>query len=128
VAPMRWSAMVKALVLVYFGIGVAGLLVGFLLRDQAHLVNSSVWIRNGFVLLSAGFLYLSVVRAQKGSRRALIRVRVLSLAIPLIVVVLVALPDGFPAWMKVQQVVAGLSVAGVAVLVNWPPARMLAPR
>jgi hypothetical protein len=128
VAPMRWWAMVKALVLVYFGIGVAGLLVGFLLRDQAHLVNSSVWIRNGFVLLSAGFLYLSVVRAQKGSRRALIRVRVLSLAIPLIVVVLVALPDGFPAWMKVQQVVAGLSVAGVAVLVNWPPARMLAPR
>jgi hypothetical protein len=128
VAPMLRSGAVKALVLGYFGIGLAGLFIGFLLRDQSHLVNSTVWIRNGFVLLSAGFLYLSVVRAQKGSRRALIRVRVLSIAIPLIIVVLVALPDGFPAWMKVQQVVAGLSVAGIAVLVNWPPARMLAPR
>lgn len=127
-APMRWPGMVKALVAGYFAIGLAGLLVGLLLRDQPHLVNSSVWIRDGFLLLSAGLMYLFVVRAQQGSRRALLRVRVLSLLIPIIIVVLVVLPDGFPVWMKVQQVLAGLSVAGVAVLVNWPPARLLAPR
>lgn len=127
-APLRWSRMVKALVLGYFGIGLAGLVAGLLLKDQAQLVNSSVWIRNGFVLLSAGLMYLFVLRAEQGNRRALIRVRVLSVGIPLIVVVLVVLPDGFPDWMKVQQVLAGLSVAGVAVLVNWPRARLLASR
>jgi hypothetical protein len=121
---MRWPGLIKSLVAGYFVVGLAGLIVGVLLRDQPQLVNSGVWIRNGFVLLSAALMYLFVLRAQQGNRRALIRVRVLSVIIPLIVVVLVVLPDGFPVWMKVQQVLAGLSVAGVAVLVNWRPARV----
>lgn len=125
---MRWSRIVKSLVAGYFALGLAGLLVGLVLTEQHHAVNSAVWIRSGAMLFSAGLLYRFLVLAEQGKRRELLRVRIVSVLIPLVVVGLVVMPDGYPVWMKVQQVLAGLSVAGIAVLVNWPRPKLVAAR
>lgn len=125
---MRWSRIVKSLVAGYFALGLAGLLVGLVLTEQHHAVNSAVWIRSGAMLFSAGLLYRFLVLAEQGKRSSLLRVRIVSVLIPLVVVGLVVMPDGFPVWMKVQQVLAGLSVAGIAVLVNWPRPKLVAAR
>ena len=115
------SRSVNALIGCYLGSGVVGLLLAFLLRDHPDLVNPSVWIRNGAIVLSAGILYLVARRAFEGSRAAAVRLRVISIVIPVVVVALIALPDGFPLWMKIQQAAAGLSVALIALLVNVRP-------
>lgn len=115
------SKAVDALIACYLGSGVVGLVIAFLFRGDAQVVNSSVWIRNSAIVVSAGILYLVARRAFEGSRAAWIRLRVISIVIPLVVVVLVVLPDGFPVWMKIQQVAAGISVALIAVLANLGP-------
>lgn len=112
---------VNALICCYLGSGVLGLLIAFLFRNHPDLVNPSVWIRNGAILVSAGVLYLVARRAFEGSRAATLRLRVISIVIPVVVVALIALPDGFPLWMKIQQGVAGLAVALIALRVNVRP-------
>lgn len=115
------SKAVNALIACYLGSGVAGLVIAFLFRGDAQIVNSSVWIRNSAIAVSAVILYLVARRAFEGSRAAWVRLRVISIVIPLVVVALVVLPDGFPVWMKIQQVAAGVSVALIAVLANLGP-------
>ncbi|MGH7918878.1 MAG: hypothetical protein ACREQM_02905 [Candidatus Dormibacteraceae bacterium] len=114
----------RALTAGYFGLGVVGLAIAFLFRDHAQLVNSAVWIRNGAMIASAGLLYLFVERAARGQRRAFLRVRIVSILVPLIIVALVVLPDPFPVWMKVQQALCALDVGGIAILANRPSVRL----
>jgi hypothetical protein len=41
------------------------------------------------------------------------------------IIVIVAIPGAFPVWLRVEQAVCGLLLAGVVLLVNRAPVRAL---
>jgi hypothetical protein len=108
---------IKVLLACYVGLGLVGLGATVLLRGDPHLVNTAVWVRCAIVAVTSSLLYLMAELASRGSRSAFIRLRIASIAVPLAIVVLVALPDPFPVWVKVQQTLCAVVVAGAAVLV-----------
>jgi hypothetical protein len=107
---------IKVLVACYVGLGLVGLGATFLLRDDPQLVNTAVWVRGTIVVATSTLMYLLAELASRGSRMAFVRLRIASIVVPLAIAVLVALPDPFPAWMKVQQALCAALVAVVAVL------------
>ncbi len=109
---------VRALVACYVGLGVLGFGAAVLLRDHPQLVNTAVWVRSSIVLATGALTYVFAGRASRGDRSAFRRLRVVSIVVPLAIVVIIALPDPFPVWMKVQQGLCGIALAVVAVLVN----------
>ena len=109
---------VKALVACYVGLGVLGFGAAVLLRDHPQLVNTAVWVRSSIVLATGTLTYVFAERASRGDRSAFRRLRAVSILVPLAIVVIIALPDPFPVWMKVQQGLCGIAMAVVAVLVN----------
>jgi len=114
---------IRGLVACYFGLGLLGLGATLLLHDHPQLVNTAVWVRGSIVLATSGLMYLHAETASRGSKAAFNRLRIASIIVPLAIAVLIALPDPFPVWMKVQQGLCALVVAGVAVLVNRRPQR-----
>jgi hypothetical protein len=109
---------VKMLVGAYLAVAVLTLVAIVLLRDDKAAVNDAVWVRGTIVVLSAALMVAFTVRAERGSRGAYRRVRVLSAVMVVAIAVIVALPGTFPVWMKIDQVVCGLVLLGVTVLVN----------
>jgi hypothetical protein len=109
---------IKLLLACYLGLALLGLATTFVLRDHAELVNTAVWVRGSIVLATSALMYRFGVMAARGSRVAFRRLAVASIIVPLAIVVLIALPDPFPLWMKVQQGMCAVVVATVAVLVN----------
>jgi hypothetical protein len=109
---------VKALVATYLGISVATLVAVVVLRDDATMVNSAVWTRTIIVLASALFTLSCVVRAARGSRKAFLRLRLVSGVMTIAIAVIISLPGTFPAWLKIEQGVCGLLLLAVVALVN----------
>jgi O-antigen/teichoic acid export membrane protein len=89
-----------------------------LLRHHPGAVDDAVWTRGTIVAASAVLTYVLAVRAAKGSRRAYLRLRIVTALMTVAVVVIIALPGTFPLWMKLEQAVCGLLLIGVIVLVN----------
>ena len=76
--------------------------------------NGAVWVRGVVITVLAALLILLARRAFQGSRGAFRRMRIMSIAAPIAIVVIVALPhDGFPMWMKAEQAVVGLLFVAV---------------
>jgi hypothetical protein len=109
---------VKLLAGGYLGISVLTLAAIVLLRDDTALVDDAVWIRGTIVAASSLLTFVFAVRANRGSRRAHLRIRIISAVMLLAIVVIVALPGTFPLWLKIEQSVCGLVLLGIAVLVN----------
>jgi hypothetical protein len=81
--------------------------------------NTNVWVRGGIVTAIAAILIVLARRAYAGSRAAYVRMRLMTAIAPVAVAVIVALPhDGFPGWMKAEQVLVGLLLAAAAVMLN----------
>jgi hypothetical protein len=70
-------------------------------------------------------LLLFAARAAAGSRGAYRRLRIISVVTVVAIAVIVAVPGPFPGWLKIEQGVCGLIMAGVAVLANRPGLRAL---
>jgi hypothetical protein len=78
--------------------------------------GEAVWVRGIIVTVIAAVLILLAKRAFEGSRGAFRRMRIMSVVAPIAIVVIVALPhDGFPIWMKAEQVVVGALFVAVLV-------------
>lgn len=88
------------------------------LRDDSALVDDAVWVRSCAVLLSALVTFVCARRAARGSRPAFRRLRILSTAMTVAIVVILAVPGSFPLWMKLDQAACGLLLAGVVLAVN----------
>jgi hypothetical protein len=116
---------VKLLVGGYLGISTVALLVIVVLRPHPAEVNSAVWSHGIAVAASALVACAIAVRAANGSRRAYRRLRITSVVVVAAIAVIIALPGGFPMWMKAEQGVAGLFMIGVAVLLNGRQLRSL---
>lgn len=109
---------VKALVGTYLGVSAATIVAVVLLRDNTAMVNAAVWIRSTIVLASALLTLSFVIRAARGSRRAFLRLRIVSAVMVLAIATIIALPGTFPVWLKIEQGVCGLILLGVVALVN----------
>ncbi|HEY4019617.1 MAG TPA: hypothetical protein VGM75_13065 [Pseudonocardiaceae bacterium] len=109
---------VKALVGTYLGVSVANVIAIVLLRNNVTMVNDAVWVRSIIVLASALLTLSFVVRAARGSRRAFLRLRLVSAVMTVAIAVIIALPGTFPTWLKIEQGVCGLLLLGVVALVN----------
>ncbi|GLZ77843.1 hypothetical protein Afil01_26500 [Actinorhabdospora filicis] len=121
--------LVRHVYLAVFAVSVAALVLAFLLRDRPDLVNAVVWIRGGAVAIAAPVLVLVARAAARGSRAAFVRLRWISTAVPIGVVIIVAVPnDGYPLWMKVEQGVVGAIVLVAAVALNRSRVRALFPK
>jgi hypothetical protein len=109
---------VKALVGTYLGVSAATIVAVVLLRNDAAMVNAAVWIRSTIVLASALLTLSFVIRAARGSRRAFLRLRIVSAVMVIAIATIIALPGTFPTWLKIEQGVCGLLLLGVVALVN----------
>ncbi|MFC4116819.1 hypothetical protein [Nonomuraea zeae] len=100
-------------------LAVATLVAAALLRDRPDLVNWVVWVRGGAVALASLWLLSLVRQAGRGRRSAYVRIRVISALAPIGALAILVAPDsGYPMWMKADQGVIGLLLAGVAVVAN----------
>jgi hypothetical protein len=59
-----------------------------------------------------------VTGTARGRRRAYLRLRIASALMVVSIAALVALPGLLPAWMRIEQSVCGLLLAGVVVIAN----------
>ena len=109
---------VQLLVAGYLAISVLTLAAVIALRHHATLVNDAVWVRGTIVVASALLTVLFARSAARGSRRGFLRLRIVSAAMLVAIVVIIALPGTFPLWMKGEQAICGLLLLGVALLVN----------
>ena len=89
-----------------------------LMRDDAAQVNSAVWTRGIIVVVTAALMLLFATRAAQGSRGAYRRLRIVSIVTVVAIAAIIASPGTFPVWLKVEQGLCGLIMAGVAVLAN----------
>ncbi|WP_405778569.1 hypothetical protein [Streptomyces sp. NBC_00859] len=103
---------IKLLVGAYLGLSVLTLAAVVLLRNDHAAVNAAVWIRGSIVAVSSLLLYAFATRAARGSRGAWRRLTVISSVMVAVIVVIIAVPGGFPVWMKIEQGVCGLLLIG----------------
>jgi hypothetical protein len=118
-------SLAKALLIGYLAVSMLTLAAIVLLRNDASVVNPAVWIRGSVVAASSLLTLALAVRAARGSRRAYLRLRLITAIMPVAIVVIIALPGTFPVWMKVEQAVCGLLLLGVVAIVNGRPVRTL---
>lgn len=70
------------------------------------------------VLVSAILTYRFTARALSGSRRALLRLRIVTVVVPVAIAVVIAIPGDFPLWMKLEQGVGFVLLVVVAALLR----------
>jgi hypothetical protein len=70
------------------------------------------------VLISALVTARFTARALRGDRRALLRLRIVTIVVPVAIAVVIAIPGNFPLWMKLEQAVGLVLLAAVAVLLR----------
>jgi hypothetical protein len=109
---------VKLLVGAYLAISVATLAAIFVERDDSGVVNSAVWTRGTIVVASALLMMTFTVWAARGSRRAYLRLRIVSAVMVVAIAVIISLPGLFPVWMRIEQGVCGVVLIGVVAVVN----------
>ncbi|MFD7586402.1 hypothetical protein ACFV84_13395 [Kitasatospora sp. NPDC059811] len=119
---------IRRLVFAYLGLSVVTLAAAYALRDHPDLVNPAVWIRGSLVVASAVVTSLFTTRAARGSRAAYRRLRIISAVMIAAIVVIICVPGTFPFWMKAEQALCGLVLAGVAAVINGRHLRTLFAR
>ncbi|NUR73866.1 MAG: hypothetical protein HOU81_23890 [Hamadaea sp.] len=107
---------VKLLAAGYLGLSVLTFAAVILLRHHADIVTDAVWVRTGIVVASSILVTLFAVRAAQGSVGALRRLRILSAAMTVAIIVIVALPGLFPMWLKIEQAACGVLLLSVFLL------------
>ena len=109
---------VRVLTGAYLALSVLTLGAIFLLRDDPAMVTDVVWVRATIVALSALLTFLFARSAASGSKRGLLRLRIVSAVMTVAIVVIVSIPGFLPLWVRLEQGVCGLLLLAVVVLVN----------
>src|SRR4051812_5614313 len=95
------------------------------LRGDAAVATDAAWVRASIVLVSSLLTLLFAAQAAGGSPRGYLRLRLVTTVMLVAIIVIVAIPGAFPVWLRVEQAVCGLLLAGVVLLVNRAPVRAL---
>ena len=109
---------INLLVGCYLAVSVLTLVAIVLFRDDPALVTDAVRVRATIVVASAALMAVFAARTARGSRGAYRRLRIVSAVMLVAIVVIIAWPGGFPLWLKAEQGVCGLLVAGVVLIAN----------
>ncbi|MEW2434888.1 hypothetical protein AB0952_12005 [Streptomyces caniferus] len=119
---------VKILVAAY-GAGSAAVLLTVALRAlSGHPVTSFLWGRSAGVLASAAVTYWLTVLAARGVRWAFLRVRIISVVMPVAIVGVDMIPGVCPAWFALEQALCAVAVAAAAFVVNGAGLRGAFPK
>ncbi|MEU6432292.1 hypothetical protein ABZ860_40845 [Microbispora sp. NPDC046973] len=106
----------------YAAVSLLTLAAVIVFRHDAAMVTTAVWIRSTLVAAASLLTLFFAVRAARGDRRMLLRLRVVTAAMLVAIVVIIALPGVFPLWLKFEQGVCGLLLLAVVVQINRRPA------
>ncbi|MGW1864972.1 hypothetical protein ACWCPS_05375 [Streptomyces mauvecolor] len=117
----------KLIVAAYGALSSVVLLTVVIRALTGHTVSSFMWGRSGGVLASAAVTYWLTVIAAQGKRWAYVRVRVVSVVVP-IAIVAVDIIGGLPGWFVAMQVVCALTIGATAFVVNGSDVRAAFPK
>ncbi|WP_181019654.1 hypothetical protein [Nonomuraea typhae] len=119
---------VKLFVAVYGALSVVVLATVVILAISGHPVTSFMWGRSGGVLASAAVTYWFTALAERGARWAYVRVRIMSVVVPIAIVAIDAIPGALPRWFVLMQVACAVAIGAAAFLVNGPRLRAAFPK
>jgi hypothetical protein len=106
------------LVVAYVVLSVLTVGVVALLRNHPAQVNSTVWTRDSIVAGVSLITLSMTLLAARGSRGAWWRLRIVSAAQIVAIVVIIAVPGAVPLWVKLEQGVCGVILLGIAGIAN----------
>jgi hypothetical protein len=113
----------RPLLVAYAALSVLTVGVLFVLRDDPAVATAPAWVRASIVLVSSLLTLLFAAQAAAGSARGYLRLRLVTAIMLVAIIVIVAIPGAFPVWLRVEQAVCGLLLAGVVLLINRAPVR-----
>jgi hypothetical protein len=120
---------IKALVKLYGAFSVAVLLGVVILAITDHEVTSFMWGRAGGMFASAAVAYWLTGLAARGSRPAYLRVRIISIVVPLAVIAIDTIgAAALPSWFVALQIAGALALAPSAYYANQPELRAAFPK
>ncbi|GAB3145146.1 hypothetical protein GCM10027258_35180 [Amycolatopsis stemonae] len=102
----------------YAALSVLTLVAIVLFRNNHAMVTDAVWVRATIVVASSLLTFAFARSAARGSRKGLLRLRIVSAVMLVAIAVIVVLPGLFPVWLRAEQAVCGLLLLSVTVLVN----------
>jgi hypothetical protein len=116
---------ISVLAMLYVVVNLATFGVICALRNRHDLVNDTVWTR-GTILAVTSLLLLAFTKGiARGSYKAFVRVRIISVILLLSVIILLVIPGLLPTWMKLEQAICGLLLLGIIVAANSRHSRSL---
>jgi len=121
----RAFRLVNLLTVGYATISVAALVAMVVMRHHPALVTPAAWVRGTIVVASALLTVAFARRMAAGSRRARLRLTIVTTVMIVAIAVIVALPGAFPVWLRVEQAVCGLVLISLAVVLHGRPLRTL---
>ncbi|NBH02442.1 hypothetical protein [Amycolatopsis sp. SID8362] len=107
----------------YAALSLLTLAVIVLLRNHPAVVTDAVWVRATLVVASSLLTFAFARSAARGSKKGLLRLRIVSAVMLVAIAVIVALPGLFPLWLRLEQGVCGLLLLAVTVLIYRPRSR-----
>ncbi|WP_066951300.1 hypothetical protein [Microtetraspora fusca] len=119
---------VKILVAAYGALGAAVLITVAILAITEQTATSFMWGRSAGVLASAAVTYWLTVLASRGARWAYLRVRVISIVMPIAIIGVDMIPGICPAWFAMMQAACALAIAAAAFIVNGSGLRAAFPK
>jgi hypothetical protein len=109
---------VKTLVAVYGAFGTAALAVVVVLAVTGNAVSGFMWGRAAGMFVSALVAHRLTALAQGGSRPAYLRVRVISVVMPIAVIAIDGVPGILSPWFAALQIAGALALLPAAFLTN----------
>ena len=109
---------VVKLLAAFLVISVSTVVAVVLMRHNPVLVTTAVWIRTPLVAASAAVLLLFARRAAAGHRASFRRLRIISIVVLAAIIGVVAWPDAFPVWLRVEQAACGVFMLSVVARTN----------
>ena len=106
----------------YAAVNALTLVAAVVFRHDATMVTDAVWVRGTIVAAGSLLALFLAVRAARGDWRMLRRLRIVTAAMLVAIVVIIALPGMFPVWFKLEQGICGLLLLAVVVQINRRPA------
>lgn len=119
---------VKLLLGSYLGISVLTLVAAILLRGNAAIAPMAVLVRGTIVIGHALINLFFAARMSRGSRVGYRLLRLSSAAMVVAIVVIIAIPDDFPVWFKIEQGCCGLLLLWAVIVAFTKPVRSVFAR
>lgn len=119
---------VRTLVAVYGTLSLAVLATVAVLAMNGHAVTSFMWGRSAGVLASAAVTYWLTARAARGARWAYLRLRIISLVMPVTIIAIDVLPGTLPTWFILLQATCALAIGAAAFPLNGAGLRAAFPK